>query len=119
MPGSTTTPGRRCSRDSEHPRVAFHLDHGADGARAISALAHPHRHARQRPGGRGLADVNAMRTIVQGIDVKNLMQPAIRLRRTGYSLGTPHPQRSRGYDNGRRQQLYRNLATTLPHHTVT
>jgi len=34
MPGSTTTPGRGCSCDGEHPRVAFHLNQGV-GARKV------------------------------------------------------------------------------------
>jgi hypothetical protein len=34
MPGSTTTPGRRCSCDNEHPRVAFRLNQGV-GARKV------------------------------------------------------------------------------------
>ena len=48
MLGSTTTPGRRCSRDREHPRVAFRSYQGV-GARKVffeaqwPACAYPDR----------------------------------------------------------------------------
>jgi hypothetical protein len=35
MLGSTTTPGRRCSRDREHPRVAFHTNQGVGTRKVI------------------------------------------------------------------------------------
>jgi hypothetical protein len=35
MPGSTTTPGRRCSRDSEHPRFAFRIKQGVGARKGV------------------------------------------------------------------------------------